>query len=46
MLPEKLKQCEGLSEFQIAMKSWKPENCPCELCKTYIQGLGYATLSD
>ena len=46
MLPDKLKQCKCLSEFQIAIKSWQPGNCPCELCKTYIKGLGYVTLSD
>ena len=46
MLPDKLKQCKSLTEFQISIKSWKPDNCPCELCRTYAQGLGYATLFD
>ena len=46
MLPNKLKQCESLSEFQSSIKSWKPDNCPCELCKTYVQGLGYVALYD
>ena len=46
MLPNKLKQCVSLSEFQTSIKSWKPDNCPCELCRTYVQGLGYVSLSD
>ena len=46
MLPEKLKECSSLDEFKFAIKSWIPENCTCELCKTYIQGLGYVTLVD
>ena len=46
MLPNKLKQCASLSEFQSTIKSWKPDNCPCELCRTYVQGLGYVTLSN
>ena len=39
MLPEELKVCQGLDEFKDSIKSWVPENCPCELCKTYIAGL-------
>ena len=46
MLPDKLKQCESLSELQTSIKSWKPDNCSCELCRTYVQGLGYVSLSD
>ena len=23
------------------IKSWTPKNCPCKLCKNYIQHLGY-----
>ena len=44
MLPDKLKQCESLSEFQTSIKSWKPDKCPCELCRTYVQGLGYVSV--
>ena len=40
MLPEKLKKCESLDTFKDSIKSWVPENCPCELCKTYVPGLG------
>ena len=46
MIPDKLKQCESLNDFQSSIKSWKPENCPCELCKTYVQGVGYVALCD
>ena len=45
MLPDKLKQCESLDEFKDSIRSWKPDNCHCELCKTYVQGLGYVVLS-
>ena len=44
LLPEKLKSCKSLSQFKNAIKSWVPENCPCELCKTYIHGLGYVNV--
>ena len=45
MLPSSLKHCESLEKFKSLIKSWKPDNCPCELCKTYIKGLGYTVLS-
>ena len=21
--------------------NWKPDTCPCRLCKTYIEGVGF-----
>ena len=44
MLPEKLKSCQSLGEFKNQIKSWRPDNCPCKLCKTYIPGLGYTNI--
>ena len=44
MLPEKLKKCESLDSFKDSIKSWVPDNCPCELCKTYVPGLGFVSL--
>ena len=46
MLPEELKACQGLDEFKDSIKSWVPENYPCELCKTYIAGLGYTVVCE
>ena len=40
MLPEKYKSCETLDEFKIAIKGWKPDNFPCELCNPIIPGVG------
>ena len=45
MLPSKLKECNSLSEFKNSIKSWIPDSCQCELCKTYVLGLGYANVS-
>ena len=44
MLPDDLKICKSLDSFKNSIKSWKPDNCPCELCKVYVQGLGYTVL--
>ena len=44
MIPEKLKTCQTLDDFKNSIKLWRPDNC--ELCKTYIQGLGYVNVSE
>ena len=41
LLPERIKQCTNLAEFKNLLKSWVPQNCPCRLCKEYIQCLGF-----
>ena len=43
MVPANLKQCESLDLFKASIKLWKPD-CICELCKVYVQGLGYTDL--
>ena len=45
MLPDKYKICSTITEFKNSVKSWKPENCPCRLCKDYIPGLGFIPAS-
>ena len=41
ILPKKLKEITSLNIFQQEIKIWKPTKCPCKLCKTYINGVGY-----
>ena len=36
-----LKEEQSLKLFTKKIKQWKPERCPCKLCKTYVRGLGY-----
>ena len=46
MLPESLKACKSLDDFKNSIKTWRPDKCPCELCKTYVAGLGYVNISE
>ena len=39
IIPRELKSLESLGKFKSAIKTWIPLNCPCRLCKDYIQGL-------
>ena len=40
-LPNNLKNKESIESFKMAIKAWKPKSCPCRLCKTYLQNIGY-----
>ena len=35
----------SLSIFVKKIRRWKPEKCPCRLCKTYIRDLGFVVVS-
>ena len=41
LIPPAFKQINSLSGFKKAIKEWKPSNCPCRLCKTYISQVGF-----
>ena len=40
-LPNSCKDATSLKSFKMNLKSWISENCPCRLCKTYIQPEGF-----
>ena len=29
-----------INDIKNKIKNWTPPNCPCRLCKTFVQGLG------
>ena len=41
ILPNTCKDATSLKSFKVNLKRWIPENCPCRLCKTYIQRVGF-----
>ena len=41
ILPDRLKNATSLEAFKIQIKKWKPQNCPCRLCRVYIQNVGF-----
>ena len=36
ILPADYKTLQNLDTFKIKIKKWKPENCPCRLCKVKV----------
>ena len=45
-MSNELKESTSLNEFKSKIKTWKPENCPCKLCKIYLQRIGYLQVTD
>ena len=45
ILPNEIKESESLIEFKNKIKKWKPKECPCRLCKTYISGVGFINVA-
>ena len=41
LLPSEFKDLNTVSAFKAAIRKWKPNNCPCRLCKTYIGNVGF-----
>ena len=46
LVPNNIKYSNSLSKFKKLIKSWKPETCPCRLCKTYIAQVGFIYLNN
>ena len=44
IVPDDMKKF-SLSKFTKKIRKWKPIDCPCRLCKTYIQGVGFLTIA-
>ena len=41
LVPNDIKQSTSLLQFKNKIKHWRPSNCSCRLCKTYIYNLGF-----
>ena len=41
IVPEHIKEAKSVAEFKKLIRKWVPSECPCRLCKKYIQHIGY-----
>ena len=41
LTPENIKSSESVDIFKNKIKKWVSEICPCRLCKTYVNQVGY-----
>ena len=45
LIPDDIKLSASISEFKIKIKTWKPVNCPCRLCKIFVAGVGFVQIT-
>ena len=41
LVPRTIKESTTLTSFKTAIKTWVPNDCPCRLCKQYVQNVGF-----
>ena len=41
IVPNEFKKETSLDAFKKLIKKLQPENCPCRLCKSYVENLGF-----
>ena len=41
LVPKDLKQSKSLQIFKNKIKRWEVLDCPCRLCRTYLQNIGF-----
>ena len=40
-IPAEVKNKDSLDGFKNEIKKWKPSECPCRICKTFVPNLGF-----
>ena len=41
IVPIELKNVQSHNSFKKIIRKWIPNNCPCRLCKRYVDGVGF-----
>ena len=41
LVPAHMKDLKTLSTFKNQIKKWIPKDCPCRLCKVYVEYVGF-----
>ena len=41
IIPNEIRNAQSLECFENKMRNWKVQNCPCNLCKEYVEGIGF-----
>ena len=41
LVPNDLRKVKSLSEFTRKIKLWKPQKCPCRICKICVAGVEF-----
>ena len=45
IIRDEIRESASLEKFRHKIKLWKPNSCPCRICKKYIPNVGFVNLS-
>ena len=45
MVPDTYKNINSLYNFKKVIKKFKPENCPCRICKVFVKNIGFCEIA-
>ena len=45
IIPDEIRESASLETFRQKIKLWKPDSCPCRICKKYIANVGFVNIS-
>ena len=45
VVPDEIKNSLSLDKFKIMIRQWEPSGCHCKLCRSFIQHVGYVSIS-
>ena len=45
MVLDTYKNIDRLYDFKKVIKKWKPENCPCRICKVFVKNIGFSEVA-
>ena len=45
IIPDEIRESVSLEIFRQKIKLWKPDSCPCRICKKYIANVGFVNIS-
>ena len=45
-IPKIIRDSPSLIIFKARVNAWEPSNCPCRLCKTYKQHIGFVNVDN
>ena len=45
MILDTCKNIDSLYNFKKVIKKWKPENCPCSICKVFIKNIEFCKIA-
>ena len=41
LIPKEIKNCDTFASFISKIKQWRPDACPCRICKNFIPNVGF-----